>query len=479
MKLGDVDDRRAQAAFEQIRIDNKVSVAAAPAAVEEADTRIAQGPLDAHLIAATRSDRRDLELLSLDPTGSRDLDQSLRLERQGSGYLFHYAIADVASWVEPGGAIDTDTRTRGQTIYCPDVRAPLHPSVLSEGAASQLQNQDVPVVLWRITLDQRGDTTDIAVERATARNHRMMSYTDAQALLEAGSDDPQLRLLEEVGALRVSLEAARGGVSLNLPSQTVDSADGTTELKYEAPAPIEGWNAQLSLCCGMAAATLMLDAGVGILRTMPAPDPRLIAELRVRSAALRVPWPDQLSYGGWVRSLDPATSAGAALLGAAARTLRGATYTSFDGSAPDPATHGAIAAPYAHVTAPLRRLVDRFATECALAAATGVRPPGWALDALALLPEIMGTTGRRASAVDHACIDVMEALVMEGSIGHTFTGLLVAVGKDGRATVQLRDPAVIAQVTIRPDHQPGDEVTVRVDAVDVEGRTVVMSIVGD
>jgi hypothetical protein len=45
----------------------------------------------------------------------------------------------------------------------------------------------------------------------------------------------------------------------------------------------------------------------------------------------------------------------------AASLLRGAGYTVFDGAPPLQRLHAGIGAPYAHVTAPLRRLVDRYA----------------------------------------------------------------------------------------------------------------------
>ena len=87
-----------------------------------------------------------------------------------------------------------------------------------------------------------------------------------------------LALLPEVGRRRAAQEAARGGASLNLPDQEVRvTEDGAHELVHRAPLPAEEHNAQLSLLTGMAAAELMLAAGVGILRTMPAPDADAVA----------------------------------------------------------------------------------------------------------------------------------------------------------------------------------------------------------
>src|SRR4051794_13178006 len=84
-------------------------------------------------------DATDLDLVTLDPAGSRDLDQAFALARRpGGGYDFAYAIADVAAYVAPGGTIDGEAHRRGETLYLPDGRVPLHPPVLSEAAASLL-----------------------------------------------------------------------------------------------------------------------------------------------------------------------------------------------------------------------------------------------------------------------------------------------------------------------------------------------------
>jgi len=104
-----------------------------------------------------RVDATHLDLVTLDPAGSRDLDQAFLLERSTTGLVLHYAIADVGAFVTPGGAIDVEAHRRGETLYLPDGRVPLHPPVLSEGAASLLPNEDRPAVLWRIDLDADGE----------------------------------------------------------------------------------------------------------------------------------------------------------------------------------------------------------------------------------------------------------------------------------------------------------------------------------
>ncbi|MGH3025532.1 MAG: RNB domain-containing ribonuclease, partial [Gaiellaceae bacterium] len=115
-------------------------------------------------------DATDIPFVTIDPTGSRDLDQALHIARDGDGFLVSYAIADVAAFVTPGGALDTEAHRRGESLYFPDARVPLHPPSLSEGAASLLPDQLRPAVLWRIALAADGSVRSAEVGRARVRS---------------------------------------------------------------------------------------------------------------------------------------------------------------------------------------------------------------------------------------------------------------------------------------------------------------------
>ena len=82
-----------------------------------------------------RIDARSVPLVTIDPVGSKDLDQAVHIEaRDGGGYVVRYAIADVAAFVDPDSAVAAESLERGQTIYLPDEPARLHPEELSEGS---------------------------------------------------------------------------------------------------------------------------------------------------------------------------------------------------------------------------------------------------------------------------------------------------------------------------------------------------------
>lgn len=416
-------------------------------------------------------DRTDLALLTIDPPGSTDLDQAFAAEATDRGYRVWYAIADVASFVAPGDELDAEARQRGVTLYSPDMRASLHPEALNEDAASLLPDTTKPAVLWQIDLDHDGRQLDAHARRAMVRSRQRLSYRQAQERIDAGDDDPSLRLLKVIGELRLKLEAERGAISLQLPAQEITQLpNGDYELHYDTSMPVEAWNAQISLLTGMAAGQIMTEAGHGLLRTLPPLNDGTVDQVRRAAKALDIDWPSQEGYAERVRRLDPNIGPEAALLVRAARSFRGAGYDAFrDGNIPDQPLHGAIAAIYAHVTAPLRRVCDRFANEIVLAHCAGRATPEWALAALDDLPGIMGTSRQRDRSLERATVDFVEAVALQCRVGDTFDGVVLSHRRKG-ASIQLRDPAVLAAIDDKPD--VGDAVRLTLHGVDIDARTV-------
>ncbi|MCY7401648.1 MAG: RNB domain-containing ribonuclease [Nocardioides sp.] len=424
-------------------------------------------------------DRTDIELVTIDPASSMDLDQAMHIERAGEGYVVHYAIADVAAFVSAGDPVDLEANRRGETLYGADSKIPLHPKVLSEGAASLLPDQVTPALLWTINLDETGEGIDVVVERALVKSRAKLDYATVQSDLDAGRADPMFTLLKEVGELRLAREAARGGISLPLPEQEIVEEDGHWHLEFRQLLPVEEWNAQISLLTGMAAASLMVYARVGVLRTLPPADPRDIQRLHRTARALGVEWPAEQLYPDFIRSLDASLPHHAAMIVACTRLLRGSGYVAFNGELPAQAQHSALASEYAHVTAPLRRLVDRYAGEVCVALCAGTDVPEWVVAAMTDLPDTMRDSGRRANQYENAIVNLCEAELLSGRVGESFPGVVVEVDeKDAsRGEVTIQDPAIEAKVSAERDLPLGGAVTVELVTADPGSRSVAFRLV--
>src|SRR3954451_9336130 len=422
-------------------------------------------------------DRTDIPLVTIDPPGSRDLDQAVHIARADHGHLVSYAIADVAAFVRPGSALDAETRRRGETLYFPDARVPLHPPGLSEDAASLLPGQVRPAVLWRIRLSGDGDVVDVDVRRARVRSTAQFDYTEVQSAADRGALPEPIAALPEVGKARLASARARHAIDLDLPEQRLEQdADGWV-LRLRSPLPVERYNAEISLLTGMCAAALMLDAGVGILRTVPPPDDRSIASLRRAARALRIPWPPDAPAGDVLDGLDRSNPRQAAFLEHAAALLRGAVYTPFTATPPEQRLHSGIGAPYAHVTAPLRRLVDRFGTEVCLAAHAGQPIPEWVSSALPELPAAMQRADQLAHDVDRAVVDATEAWLLRDRVGEGFEAVVIDANEQS-GTVVIDSPAVRAKCD-GAGLPVGERITVRLAVADVPARRVRFAAASD
>jgi exoribonuclease R len=135
-----------------------------------------------------------------------------------------------------------------------------------------------------------------------------------------------------------------------------------------------------------------------------------------------------------------------------------------------------MAATYAHATAPLRRLADRYVIEATLQIAAGQPVSADIEAAFQKLPAVMAKAEAKAGQIDRAVLDLAEAVVLDGRVGSGFEAVVTDVDERG-ARIQLCDPAVIARVDGK-GAVPGDTIKVELTCVDVTHRQVAFQRVG-
>ncbi|MER8848404.1 MULTISPECIES: RNB domain-containing ribonuclease [Mesorhizobium] len=409
------------------------------------------------------ADRTDILFVTLDPAASTDLDQAFSIEASGGDLLLHYAIADVAWFVEDGDAIDREAWTRGETLYLPDGKAGLYPPVIAEGAASLLPDGPRPAVIFTVRVAQDGATKLDGAERAIIQSRAKLAYDRVKA-----SDVPTG--FAEMARRMATNEQRRGASRVDPPEQEVERlADGTFRLSFRPLLQSEQDNAALSLAANMAIADAMLAHHTGLFRVMSGPDAFKVQRLRNAAQALGLSWPASTSLRDYQRTLDPTDPHQAALMLEIRHASPGASYQPYqDGVVP---WHEAMAATYAHATAPLRRLADRYVVRCALAIANGQPVPQPVTEAFARLPKAMGRADSRASQINHAAIDLAEAVMLEGREGETFKAVVTDFVDHG-VRIQLADMAVVATVKASGLRQ-GDGLTLRLVLADPDQRSIV------
>jgi exoribonuclease R len=435
--------------LDRIRSQFQVPDGFPPAVLAAAETAASRAP-------AEHADRTALPFVTLDPQSATDLDQAFVIERAGADLLLRYAIADVAWFVEDGGVIDAEAWRRGMTQYLPDGKAGLYPPALSEGAASLLPTGPRPAVVFSVRVAADGEARLDGAERAVIRSAAKLAYDGVQV-----SDlPPEFAELSD----RVQLaEARRGAMRVDPPEQEVaDLGDGRLQLRFRPRLETEDRNAALSLSANLAIAGALHAHGTGLFRVMPEPDARAVKRLRVTARAFDLHWPDMASLAQFEKCLDPRDPNHAAFMLAIRRASLSAAYEPYQqGVTP---WHAAVGATYAHATAPLRRLADRYVVQAALAIANGKPVPPAASEAFAKLPAVMAKAAAYGGQIERAVVDLAETVMLSGREGEVFHAFVTDVDERG-ARMQLCDLPVVARIAA-PGAAPGQELRVRLGQAD-------------
>jgi len=432
-----------------IRAQFKVPDSFPPAVLAAANEAAARAP-------TAHADRTATRFVTLDPASSTDLDQAFAIEVAGADLLLHYAIADVAWFVDDGGPIDTEAWTRGETLYLPDGKAPLYPPVLSQGAASLLPDGPRPAVVFTVRVASDGAVKLDGAERAVIRSQAKLAY---ETVTDAEVPPGFAELARRIGAA----EDARGAARVDPPQQEVDAVPGGGfELAFRPYTQSEDRNAAMSLATNMAIADALEAHHTGLFRVMAEPDAGAVRRLRHTATAFGLNWADATPLEQFERTLDATDPKQAAFMLAIRRAGRGASYVPYqEGVVP---WHAAMAATYAHATAPLRRLADRYVVMATLAIANGQPVPAAASDAFAKLPQVMAKADSLAGRVERAVVDLAEIVLLREQIGDIFPAVVTDLDERG-ARMQLTDLPVVARVDAR-NVTPGDKLRVRLTSVD-------------
>jgi ribonuclease R len=347
----------------------------------------------------TLVDRTAMPMVTIDGPHSNDLDQALCVERDGAGFLLAYAIADASFYVRPGSALFAEAMRRGASYYFPGFSVPMLPRPLSEGLISL--NPDGPrrALVFFHRLDGRGELLETRIERARVRSRAKLTFAQVQALIDSpvesplrGAEfEPSLRLLREVGRLRIDLAARRGLVRYRREEVTVSlDGEGVSFAVMEAVRDeVELWNEQLSLMCNAEGGRLLREhanpAIQPIYRVQAGPEPERLAALAAlsRNVARRrglpdAPWvwnPAQRPLSNWLSGL-PHGPAGTWEERLSAALTRQAVMVNLRSEySTQPGAHvGVGAEPYARFSAPMREMVGVFLHKEAVEFMTGIHP---------------------------------------------------------------------------------------------------------
>jgi exoribonuclease R len=419
---------------------------------------------------AWESQRRnalDIPFVTLDPATSTDLDQAFALSKDGDDIVLSYALADVSAFVPMGSAIEAEAWQRGVTIFGLAEKVPLYPKLISQDAASLLPDGPRPAMLVVVTISRDGSVGLRSIERVVCASRAKLAY-DA---IDIGS----VPYLEEFANRMWADEVRRGAIRVEFPQQEVvadPASPGGVRLDLRARVYSESVNSTLSLAVNLAIGALFNKAQIGLFRVMDEPSPNAVDQLRRAAHALGIDWSASESLRDLKRGMDPNNITHQRFLLEARRAGGRASYAVY--TKDKTLWHSAIAATYAHATAPMRRLADRYVLDLANMLVNGFTVPVELHEQLTRLPEAMERGEARAANVDRAVIDLLEAVSLQHRIGEVLDAEVV----DAEAgIVQTVDSAIRSRATKLDHAANGDKVRVRIDDADPSKRKVRLSVV--
>jgi ribonuclease R len=394
----------------------------------------------------TRTDLRNIPLVTIDGEDARDFDDAVHAEpdpdpKNPGGWKLLVAIADVAHYVREGDALDKSARERGNSVYFPDRVVPMLPEELSNGWCSLRPDEDRPVMAVEIVIDAEGRKRQHHFLRGLMRSAARLTYERAQAAMDGRTDAGTAPLLEPVikplyGAFRALLKAReeRGTLELDLPERKVIIDTGGEVLKIEARARLDSHRLieEFMIAANVAAAeALEKRRWPCMYRVHDQPDPTRVEALRefLEGLDLRLPRGQVIRPAHFTKLLAKAkTTPYADMINSLVlRSQSQAVYS------PDNLGHFGLAlSRYAHFTSPIRRYSDLLVHRALIAAYNfgedGLDREGKGFKELG---DHISATERRAAAAERESVDRYTAAFLSKRIGEIFSGRVSGVIRAG------------------------------------------------
>lgn len=459
-------------------------------------------------VLAQRRDVRAITTLTIDPDDAKDLDDALSVQQLKNGnWEVGIHIADVSHYVQAGGIVDKEAAARATSVYLVDRVVPMLPERLSNNLCSLNPDEDKLSFSAIFEMNDRAQVLNEWFGRTVMRSNKRFAYADAQAIIDGGGGeykDEVLALYELSKVLRRErMENGALEVGGNEVKFRLDEKGRPVEVYEKIMGPANWLIEEFMLLANKRVAASISRRKGGappfVYRIHDLPDPEKVQQLRVLAKSFG----HDLKTDGRPEDLPRAINAlmrkikgteeENILKQVTIRAMSKAIY-----STENIGHYGLAFDDYTHFTSPIRRYPDLLVHRALAHYLAGGKP----LDQgkLELSCAHSSAMEKRAADAERASIKFKQAEYMLSRVGETFVGIVSGITSWGlyvevienkcEGMIALRDLpgdhykfdqekyAVVGQRTGRR-FSLGDELEVMVRGVDMEKRTIDLSLVGE
>lgn len=400
--------------------------------------------LNHDLVLGQRLDLRSLPFVTIDGEDARDFDDAVLAEPDPSptnqyGWRIIVAIADVAHYVTPGGAIDREAYHRGNSVYLPGTVIPMLPEVLSNYLCSLKPQVDRATLTCHMTINRYGKLIGYEVHRSLIRSFARMTYAQVQALKDENQMPKHIEHL--YGALSSLLKNRnrRGTLDLDVPERKIKLDESGNPIHIQPSVRLDSHRLieEMMILANVATALVLESKNAPcVYRVHDVPPEPKINALRetLKGLGFNLEKGQVLSPKLLMKILNMAedTPHRQMVSDLILRSQAQAVYSTNN------LGHFGLNLPkYAHFTSPIRRYSDLLVHRSLIAAlklgegglGTGVKIK----EDLTLqdMAHHISQTERRAALAERDANERFTALFLENMIGQTFDGVIASVTSFG------------------------------------------------
>ena len=470
------------------------------------DARAQADAFDDDKVPAGRLDLTDLLTITIDPFDARDFDDAISLERDGEFWRLWVHIADVAAFVRPGRPLDDEARKRATSVYLPDRVVPMIPEIISNALASLQPDKIRLTKTVEIEMTDDLHITHTKVHHAAIRSDLRLNYEQVDQFLadrrrfedEWGGE--VCDLLSRMHKLAMQIRRRRfseGALTMDLPE---------IKLKIDRNGKVKGADRQeyteshqiieeFMLAANQAVATWLDDQGLNFLHRIHAPpDRRKLRQLTnfCRDLGLKVDSVESRHDIQGVLDMVTGTPLEDAVQFAILKSMSKAVY------GPQVEGHYALDMEhYCHFTSPIRRYPDLTVHRLIDRLTAGEKTPDEAFGTLVRLGQHCSDQERNAAQAERDLVQLKLLHFLNKHVGDTMRAVISRVFADGihARSLQLPVDGFIPVSKLPKDDyrferkgnvlegfrdgnrfRLGDQLTVRIDRVDLQGRQLYFTL---